>query len=302
MLRSTALFLLFACLTALCAADAPEPAAGLRFTVDETLTYVYRSRQTVRQQINDDEIEISSEIAWRFGLHCVSSNEQQAQLKLTIAVIRASIEAPGFSHRIDTSLPDDQLQVPLIGHLCLLSAQTLNLTYDYTRQRLSAVSGAEHIQQAFRRVYPAPEFDDEPDDPRFERVKQQYSNEALLRLWREIIRPPGQGSDTLKLEEPFAISVQRQWQDTDKGHSYSLKTADEQLGREVTLDVAPNPVKARLKSLSGDGALRLGDGRLLEATGNVQAELGFAALTQQISQQLDCSWALQLQRASQASE
>ena len=285
----------------------------LTFKHGEKLIYTYQTIQKTTQHINDDEIHIESKIAWQFALHCVEQNDDRAQLRLSILLIKAAVKAPKFEHSIDTSIDNKQSNVPVIGHLALLNGKTLDLSYDKKLQRIVKISGAENIHKAFRKKYPKDEFDD-VEHPLYLQAQQQFSNQALLRVWREIIRPPQRGSEEIALEAPLQLKVTRTWQEPDSTgiasysiQPYSAPAAD---GDEknaaaaimLPLTSGPNPVSARLRHLEASGKLLLRDGAVAEATGSTHAQMDFSALTTDLTQDLELSWQLLLTKRLQASQ
>lgn len=289
------------------AEETPTPVQSLQFETGKVSHYIYTSKQSTTQFINDDEIKINSTISWKFALRCLRSDQNSADLTLTIEIIKAQVKAPAFEHSISTADNDpQQVKTPVIGHLCLLNGISLNLVYDYQTQSLQSVSGAEHIHQRFKKMYPDDEFA-ETEAPEMKLVREQYSNQALLRLWREILRPGRRGQDSVQLDAPLQITVQRQWQAADQDivpYSISYQAAAD--AQPLSMPLGQHQVAVRLDSLSGGGKIRVVDGVLLEATGQTSAEMHLTALTQGLKQKLLIEWALQrdehYQGDAQASE
>ena len=304
------LFMFCCCCLALAtpaAEEATKQAQRLQFEAGKVSHYIYTSTQSTTQFINDDEIKISSTISWKFALRCLRSDQNSADLTLTIEIIKAQVKAPAFEHSISTADNDpQQVKTPVIGHLCLLNGISLGLVYDYQAQALESVSGAELIHQRFKKIYPDDEFA-ETEAPEMKLVKEQYSNQALLRLWREVLRPGRSGQDSVQLDAPLQIEVQRTWEAADNDivpYSISYQAAAD--ATPLSMPLGQHQVDVRLDSLSGGGKIRVVDGVLLEATGQTSAEMQLTALTQGLQQKLLIEWALQrdehYQGDAQASE
>ena len=265
----------------------------LSFKADRVDEYVYQTKQSTKQTINNDKLVINSEIAWVFSLRCKSSNEQNATLLLTIQAIKASVKGPAFEHSIASDDPESSRDTPVIGHLLILNGKSLTLTYDYQTQRLSKLSGATEIHKAFEKIYKPHPITEEPD-PRMAGIRAQYSNEALLRLWSEIIRPAGTGTDEISLPAPLNLTLKRKWASNDKAETYAYlyKPTEGQTGPTIQLNPGSNPIEAKLQRLQGSGQIRVVDGTLLEATGSNSATMSMRALTQSINQTLEVNWQL----------
>ena len=277
------------------AEETPASAAlqSLRFETDLVTHYVYRSKQASTQYINDDTVKIESTISWKFALRCLSSDDKSARLRLTIQVIKAHVKGPAFEHSINTSDPQPQVKTPVIGHLSLLNGVSLELIYDYTQQALTAVTGAESIHKRFKKIFPDDEFE-ETEQPEMKLIKAQFSNQALLRLWREIIRPGRSGTDVVTLAEPLSLPVQRQWQpQANDIVPYELKYSAAKDATAIDMPLGQHKISTQIDEISGSGKIRVVDGVLLEAIGSTAAKMRMRALTQSLKQELSIEWALQ---------
>ena len=270
----------------LAALGAAESESGWRFPLDKALFYRYQLSDEVSWRSSGDQLGYRSGMTWIFALKATASDGATATVQATIIRIQASLDGPAAEVRVDSN-DAGSTSDPVYGPLIALAGSTLTLTVEQATGRVSAVSGGDEVIAQINKRHPASVPSDPP--PLAAAARQLYSSEALAAWWTQVLAQPAKEIQPVPLAPPLSGNLQRTW----SGDRYTLSLPESVHALAITLVEGTNAVNGSLTAVAGSGQVRMDQGVLAKAAGELTYALFLTALTQAVEQQHKQLWSLE---------
>lgn len=275
-------------------ASAAAVATGYTFTAKASQLYVYSVKQTVAWESAGDQLSYTSTLTWKFALTVAEATAERAVLDATILRVQATHDGPGSRRQVDSGakIGEDGSEDPLLGHLLALNGTILRVVVAPDTGLVSEVSGGEAIIARINQRAPALTPGDTP--PLDAAARAAFSNEALTRIWNQLLAVPSATPTRLPLGAPLHGEVVRTW----TGNTYAVAQPAGAGPLNAALVGDPTPVAVTLSDLKGGGTTNIlptgaiGAGMPGNAKGDLSFVATFQALTQPVTQRHTLSWEL----------
>ncbi len=261
---------------------------GYLFTVNKHHLYTYVLKQTTSFMSAGDELNYITTLTWKFALTPTVVSENQAQLAITIVRVQATHDGPGSRRQVDSGLPIEQdgHEDPLLGHLIAFAGAELIVTLNPNTGNVSSVTGGDAVVTRINKMVPGAFPGDPP--PLDGAAKAAFSNEALTRMWQQLLSLPTNEPVVVPLGPPLQGALERRWQESNWIDALPMGT--DRLQASILPD--PTPVAVTVNQVAGSGSRSITDGVPGPGNGKLSFELVFQALTQPVIQRHSVLWEL----------